>query len=346
MAHNARKEDYQRLGLAFSRSLEEMDPLSAAKAFAGFGQRYAQDRDGLPQTDADRAFNLVALATDVIDYQLPFAAENAGAELIERGHQLLGEALSLDPNCFDAQRMESSSRATSISERFAFLAEKVDEVQRSCEAARDAAFDERDPERSTLAGEIAMRPYWRWLACMAEEALIIGRNHKVLELGERLLESDPHDSCDVRFTMAYAYAKLEDEAGLDALASRYPKICPKRTVPDAWMTLARIALAHRRHDMGVARRLVSELLQNYPSGARMLIRQGEIPDGEFSRLYVEPYSEDEIILAISEGIVLLQDGNDRSGRGVLGTWLAQVVSEMCPKAAAAEAAWEAEEEAR
>ncbi len=346
MAHNARKEDYQRLGLAFSRSLEQMDPLGAAKAFASFGQRYAQDRDNLPQTDADRAFYLVACATEVIDYQLPFAQESAGAELIERGHQLLGEALSLDPNCFDAMRMESSARSTSISDRFAFLAEKLDEVQRVCEEARDAAADAHDADRSALAADIAMRPYRRWLACMAEEALIIGRNHQALELGERLLACDPHDSCDVRFTMALAYAKLEDEAGLDALAARYPAICPKRGVTDAWMSLARIALAHKRHDMDGARRLVADLLQNYPDGARMLIRQGDIPDGEFSRLYVAPYSEDEIILAVSESIVLLQDGDDRNGRGVLGTWLAQTVAELAPKAAAAEAAWQAQEEAR
>ncbi len=345
MAHNARKEDYQRLGLQYSRALANENPLSAIKAFAGFGQRYAQDRDSLPQTDADRAFNLVCLATEIIDYQLPFATDDGGQELIERGHRLLDEALALDPNCFDAIRMLSSTKATSPSGRYDFLASKVDEVRKACEAARETADDAADEERAALSAELAMRPYWRWLATMAEEALICGRNRQVIDLCERALESDPHDSCDVRFTMAYAYAKLEDEKGLEALAARYPSICPDRPVEDAWMGLARIALAHKRHDLDRAHELVVQLLQNYTGGERMLIRQGELPDGEFSRLWVEPYSEDELILAISEGIVLLQDGYDRDGKGVLGGWLAQTVSQLCPKAAAQEARWAAREEA-
>ena len=64
MAHDARKEDYQRLGLRFIRELDKEEPLRAMKTFAGFGQRFATDRDSLPQTDADRAFHLVSLAAD------------------------------------------------------------------------------------------------------------------------------------------------------------------------------------------------------------------------------------------------------------------------------------------
>ncbi|MBQ1839823.1 MAG: hypothetical protein II128_00615, partial [Atopobiaceae bacterium] len=45
------------------------------------------------------------------------------------------------------------------------------------------------------------------------------------------------------------------------------------------------------------------------------------PDGVFARLAVAPFSEDELILAISEGTVLLQEGRDDAGRGVLGTWI-------------------------
>ena len=60
MAHDPRREDYQRLSLRFAEELDKGDPADAARAFASFGRRFAQDRDGLPQTDADRAFHLVA----------------------------------------------------------------------------------------------------------------------------------------------------------------------------------------------------------------------------------------------------------------------------------------------
>ena len=178
-----------------------------------------------------------------------------------------------------------------------------------------------------------MRPYWRWMASLAEEALICGRNRVAAEAAEKLLASDPRDCSDVRFTLAYALAKLEDEPGLAALERRYALISPLRGPDDAWLLLAKVGLAHRRLDLGAARRGLARLLDAYPSGALALIRQAELPDGEFARLRVSAGSEDELILAISEGIVLLQEGNDRAGRGALGSWVAGEVSRISPDAA-------------
>ena len=212
MAHNPQREDYQRLSLRFARELDQGDPVAATRAFASFGRRFAQDRDGLPQSDADRALHLVARAAEVVDYQLPFATDEQAPGLIQRGKDLLDEALSLDPDCHDAMRMRSSSLTPSIDERYRFLAERADDVRRSCEQARDEAADQLDGERRALAQSIAMRPYWRWMASLAEEALICGRNRVAVDAAEKLLASDPRDISDVRFTLAYALAKLEDES--------------------------------------------------------------------------------------------------------------------------------------
>lgn len=334
MAHDPKREDYQRLSLRFARELDGADPGEAARAFASFGHRFARDRDSLPQSDADRAFHLVTLATDVVDYQLPFASDEQAPELIQHGKDLLDEALSLDPACYDAVRMRSSSEAPSVEARYRLLSERAEEVRAHCEALRDEAASALDGERGALATSIAMRPYWRWLASLAEEALICGRNTVAVRVAEKLLASDPADSCDVRFTLAYALAKLEDEPGLDRLAGRYATISPMRPANDAWMQLARIALAHKRFDLAAARDLLGDLLATYPGAVAVLVRQVELPDGEFSRLRVPPYSEDELILAVSEGIVLLQEGSDREGRGVLGTLVAGTVAAMRPEAAA------------
>lgn len=333
MAHNPQREDYQRLSLRFARELDAGDPGAATRAYAGFARRFAQDRDGLPQTDADRAFHLVVLATEAIDYQLPFASDEQAQDLIRRGRDLLGEALSLDPSCHDARRMLSSSETPSLEARYRFLADGADQVRASCERARAEQAASFDGERRALAADIAMRPYWRWMASLAEEALICGHNHAAAEAAEALLSSDPRDTSDVRFTLAYALAKLEDESGLAALERRYALISPLRGPDDAWLLLAKVALAHRRLDLGAARRGLARLLDAYPSGALALIRQAELPDGEFARLRVSAGSEDELILAISEGIVLLQEGNDRAGRGALGSWVAGEVSRISPNAA-------------
>lgn len=341
MSHDPKREDYQRLSLRFASELDGAEPGVAARAFAAFGRRFAQDRDSLPQSDADRAFHLVALATEVVDYRLPFASDEQAPALIQRGKDLLDEALSLDPTCYDALRMRSSSESPTVETRYRLLSERADEVRGYCEARRDEALAGADGERAQLAASLAMRPYWRWLASLAEEALVCGRNRMAADAAERLLRSDPADSCDVRFTLAYALAKLEDEKSLDALEARYPTISPARPANDAWMLFARVALAHKRCDFAAARELLGRLLAAYPQGAAVLIRQGELPDGEFSRLRVRPYSEDELVLATSEGIVLLQEGNDRTGKGVLGAWVADQVARMSP-----DAAREAEREAR
>ena len=330
MAHNPQREDYQRLSLRFARELDQGDPVAATRAFASFGRRFAQNRDALPQSDADRAFHLVVLASEVVDYQLPFATDEQAPGLIQRGKDLLDEALSLDPSCHDAVRMRSSSHTPSIDERYRFLLERVDDVRASCEQAREEAGAELDGERRALAQDIAMRPYWRWLASLAEEALICGRNRVAADVAERLLASDPRDTSDVRFTLAYALAKLEDEKGLAELVANYPGPNGLGHPDDAWVMLAQIALAHGRWDLRTARELVERLLVSYPGSAGVMVRQMEIADGRFARVRVEEYSEDEMVLALSEGVVLLQEGVERSGRGVLGAWLARTVSELRP----------------
>lgn len=334
VAYDPRREDYQRLALRYAQSLSKSDPVAAARAFTDFGRRFARDRDTLPQSDADRAFHLVSIAAEVIDYQLPFSNEDKAGALISRSRDLLDEAISLDPQCHDAIRMRAARTNATFDAQFDFLSEGAEEVLASCQAARDSIPDDGDDERVTLGRDIAMRPYRRWMAALAEEALICGRNRRCAEAGERLLERDPSDQADVRFTLALAYAKLEDQASLDALARRYGSIAPPRAADDAWMGIARLALAHKSHDMALARQLLERLIGAYDGCASALISQIELPDGVFARLAVPPYSEDELILAISEATVLLQEGDEKSGRGVLGSWVAQTTAKLYPEALA------------
>lgn len=332
MAHDPRREDYQRMALRYALTLDE-DPTSAVRAMATFGRRLAQDRDSLPQTDADRAFHLVALAADLLDRRLPFAGDQQVPRIESRAEALLDEALSLDPACHDAVRMRSIARGGSVERRYRALVDGASAVRASCEAERDRLCERLDGERRALAADVAMRPWERWVAELAEDALICGRNHAAVSAAEELLAADPHDVSDARFTLAYALAKLEDEPGLSRLLSRYPSLCAPRAADDAWVLLAQVALAHKRWDLAAARDLLARLLRVYPDAGAALIRQTELPDGAFARLRVAPYSPDELILAVSEGTVLLQEGRESSGRGVLGAWVASTTAELDPQAA-------------
>ena len=324
MAYDAHREDYQRLGLRFARSLDGRDPIAATRAFATFGRRFSQDRDSLPQSDADRAFHLVAEATTLIDYELPFADDQRAEELIDQGHRLLDEAIALDPRCHDAIRMKSAAESPSFEGYYDFLAANAEDVRQTCEEARSHATTDDSPERAALEADIAMRPYYRWLATQAAKAVICGRNREAIRLCERLLELDPTDASDARFTCAIAYAKLEDEQGLERFAARTRPLMRANT-EDAWMQLSRLSLAHKRHDLGEARRFLRQLQDCYPQASLTLSSQKELPDGVFARLAVPPFSEDELVLAVSEGTVLLQEGRDDAWRGVLGTWIVRNV---------------------
>lgn len=325
MAYEPNREDYQRLSLQFMRGADRMGPLAAARAFAGFGRRFSQDRDSLPQDDADRAFGLVARATTIIDYELPFSDDDqAAATLVQKGHELLDEALVLDAHCYDALRMQQASQIGSFDGYYDFLQTEGEEVRAWCLEQRDRALAREGGERGRIAANLALRPLIRWRAMQASKAVICGRNHDAAGIARELMELDPDDDADVRYTAMIALAKIEDEQGLEELCQRGARIEARRGMPaaqDAWTQLTRIALAYKRLDLDGARDAISRLDGTHPNALSALAIQRELPDGVFSRLSTQPRSEDELILAISEGTVLLQEGRDKEGRGALGAWL-------------------------
>ncbi len=333
MSFDPRHEDYQRMGLRFARTLDETDPYGTVRAFSAFGRRFSQNRDSLPQSDGDRAFHLVAEATNLIDYQLPFVADEECLPMIERASRMLQEAIDLDAGCHDAHRMLAASTTSGFESYYRFLSDGAEAVLADCTRERDEARRLPGTNERRLGSELAMRPYVRWAAMRSAKALICGRYREALRLAFELLEMFPSDPADVRFTAALAYAKLEDEAGLDELERSMRARFAKRGT-DAWMLLARIALARKSGSDRMARSFLLRLIETYPHAALTLFRQDELPDGVFSRLAVAPLSEDELILAVSEATVLLQEGIDSDERGPLGTWLAEQPEVALARAAA------------
>ena len=128
MAFDPVKEDYQRLILRFART-QVGDEDSIATLMKDFNWRFSNDRNSLPQTDEDRAFNLVAQAAEIVDYRLPFVEESQAQALIDQGKRLLNQAIQLDPNCFDAQRMLHASNSRLFDAYYQFLVEKLPQVE-------------------------------------------------------------------------------------------------------------------------------------------------------------------------------------------------------------------------
>lgn len=339
MAFNPQHEDYQRLWLRYARTLEGEAAANPTREFARFGNKFACNRDELPQTDADRAFHLVSEATLLIDYQAPFANETTYPNLEKRTKKLLDEALTLDAKCFDALRMRAVLDMRSFEAYYDFLAEHATEVRASYEQNRDelrrnsAASVAPDADRTQLELDLIQRPYLRWLSAWAEQALICGRNRQAIRIAEEAFRADKRDTADVRFTAALALAKLEDAEGLAELATHQHIPGCTRSPDDAWMQIAQLSLAFKRGDLGQAEILLQRLLDSYLHAAETLIRQTEIPDGLFSRFAAIPYSEDELIVATSEATVLLQEGRDENGQGSLSFWVMDTCAKLDHRAA-------------
>lgn len=332
MAFDARREDYQRLGLRFARSLDGMDAEQAARAFATFGMRFAREHDTLPQTDSDRAFHLVAHAAQLIDYELPFVELDRANEIIEEGHRTLDEALALDSHCYDALRMLEASRGPSFEDFLSTLIQRVDEVRDWCDLQRSEVTGDPSDERTRLALDLAQRPYLRWLATMCDQALICGHNLQALEFGRRALEVDPRDQAGVSLTMLYAYAKLEQADELEEFLRERREQGHGIGERNAWLLIARMALAYKRYDMSTARKHLSTLIASYANADYALVRQIELYAGVFSRQVVIPQSEDEIILALSEAMPLLEEGADPRGKGSFSNWVLFETTRQHPEA--------------
>ena len=99
--------------------------------------------------------------------------------------------------------------------------------------------------------------------------------------------------------------------------------------------MARMALAHKACRMEEAQGLLARICRTYPEAAITLLRQ----NGAAGRRVCPPArralrrrrAEDR--LPQVRAIVLLQEGADRTGRGVLGAWVAAQVGGMYPAVA-------------
>ena len=285
MAYDPHEEDYQRLAVRYQRSLDRSDPFGTARALAGFERRFENDRDSLPQSDQDRAFHLVARATELIDYQLPFTPPPASESITREARRLLEEALALDPECHDATRMLAAAREHSFEGYYRFLVDGEERVRIACERARDAVED-RTSDTGKLAADIAMRPYLRWLASEASRALICGRYRASIAAGKRALALDGQDPAGVALTMALAYAKLEDNAGLLELQAKMPASTGFEY--SAWNSIALLTVAYKLHQPSYAEQVVQLLLRTFPHAGATLMRQDELPDGVFGRMVTDP----------------------------------------------------------
>ena len=326
------QEDCLRLVLESMRR-EHISPLENPLYIQRSMDAFRADPASLIHTDHDRSFHLVAKATEIIDYQIPFMPDDAQIDtLADRAESYLREAVELDSGNWDAKRMLAAMDAETNDAYVGYLLDHRADVEADLAAIRDAADDLYSRE---FAADLAARPWLRWLAALASRALIAGQYRLSLRAAEESLAACPQDPADIRHTGMLALAKLEASAEelrrfrvqhaaayQAALPQRRRQHPPERDL-DAWTLLAEMSAAYRALDYTGADRTLRLLLRAYPHAAQALFYQAEFPDGVYSRVSVTPGSEDELIIAISEATPLLQEGIGTPDNAGFSTWLAE-----------------------
>lgn len=330
MAFDPIQEDCHRLILETMRRRHIM-PLENEPFIERCMEEFQEDPSRLIVTDRDRSFHLVARATEIIDYRVPLIPDDTKAEeeAVEAEHEL-AEAVSLDAGNWDAKRMLTALRAESNTAYVEYLLAHKDEVRRDAEVALSNTADPYDRE---FAGDLARRPYLRWLAAIASRALIAGRYRLALSAAEESLALAPDDPADVRYTGMLAMAKLEcTREDLKRFRSKHqvsfqsPGFLRRRNhtgerTPDAWSLIAELSVAYHELDLAGATRVLRTILRTYPRAASALYFQAEFPEGLYARVNIIPQSEDELILAISEATPLLQEGMGSPTNACFATWV-------------------------
>jgi hypothetical protein len=269
----------------------------------------------------------VADAAELIDLKLPIATEEQGQAIIAEARRLLDEALDLDEHCYDAMRMITFAEFSIYDDTLSFLEEMAPEVKAWCKEQSAIAEREVTPELAPLTREIEMGPYLRWVTTQSTLSLVCGRNKQCLHYAMEVLDEDPVDVSDARFSAALAYAKLEDENGLESLVRRQRSNPITRPPDDPWIVIARMCIAFKQYDIETARVILNQLISRYDQSIEILFRQTEFPDGVFARLHVGPYTPDELALAVSEATVLFQESMDFDDVGVISSWIRNEIAQ-------------------
>lgn len=331
MAFDPIQEDCLRLVLEAMR--RERVPLDSAAFIERSMDVFRENPAKLIHTDRDRSFHLIAKATEIIDYRIPFIPDEAEADRQgERAEAYVREAHELDPGNWDATRMLAALEAESNDAYVSFLIDRKPDIENDlAEALASAA----DPYAREFMSDLGARPYLRWLAALASRALIAGQYRLAYDTAEESLAFAPTDPADVRHTAILALAKLETpREELKRFHARhtvsYLPALPQRRrhhldqkEPDAWSLIAEMSAAYREFDFDGADRVLRTLMRSYPRAAQPLFYQAEFPDGVFSRVNVQPGSEDELILALSEATPLFQEGYGTPDNACFSLWLAE-----------------------
>jgi hypothetical protein len=298
---NAREELIERLA---EQTKNNLGQLSGA-AYAELVHAVRKDPAEFARTAADESELVVVNALERFERDLledeflddnAFAVEHAA--WIARLRSGLARALSIDPMNVKARLIEMLTREGEAGERYDALHELENLLtEQQGTIARLAGAD--DP--------YALRDRMRVHAAIARTAIEAGDYKMARDVALNMLDVDEKDPFGARYTLALAFARLEDEDGFNRLDQSLHRH------GNAWSNLARVLLLYKLDHEAAAKRALKTFLTLNDGAAYALLRP----------LYIEPYLPDrpefdpgsfeEATLAVSEAEPIIMDTPDFIG---------------------------------
>lgn len=267
----------------------------------------------------DEAFFVLAQAIDAYahsgehdDFLDDAQYATARAERFAALQQAAAQALSLDPACTDARLVAILASDLAPSP----LLEKLLELNHELEERRPVVV----PASGDAWDDAFARPSLRVRAAAARFCLATTHARMAAILCNKSLEEAPSDALGLRYTLALAQARLEDEDGLDELDARFERC------GNAWMHLARTLLMFKLDRMPAARRALRGYASLCEGGAYALARpvyvERYIPDrpafkqGSFEEAILANHEADPIVMDTPDfvGWALTNDSFAEAGR--------------------------------
>ena len=184
--------------------------------------------------------------------------------------RLAHEAVKLDPNCADAQRLIVSAVPMTAENRVDLMRELLAKVERSM------GNDFIGENTGRFWGNVATRPYMRTVHYLGELLAETGDFPGATSIFERMLKLNPTDNQGVRYSLVAFHLAANRPDAACLVMSRYPR---EETVLGsfAWARVLERWLAgelgEAEAELARARR-VNPFVEGYITGVRSLPREG------------------------------------------------------------------------
>lgn len=160
------------------------------------------------------------------------------------------------------------------------------------------------PESGDAWHDVFLRGRLRLQAALSRTCLDSARYRMANDYGQKLLADSPADPLGARHTCALCLARLEDEEGFEALDARFGRR------GDSWQQLGRVLLFYKLGRMPAARRALRGFDNLCDGGAYALLRPIMVDTYLPDRPAAEPYSFEEVTLAVHEADPIICDVPD------------------------------------